>query len=740
MTLKKNATVASVQTIESVTEFSSSKGTESRPVETSLQSLPDYLQPLVNNSSSNLTEKQRQLLSDTLARYADVFMGPNTPLGRTDLVRHTINTGNAKPIKLPPRRLSMHQKSIADQEIDKMLRADIIEPSNSPWAAPIVLVKKRDGTTRFCVDYRKLNNVTTKDAYPLPRINESLDTLSGAKFFCTLDLASGYWQVAMDESDKEKTAFATHKGLFQFKVLPFGLSNSPATFERLMEAVLSGLQWEKCLVYLDDIITFAATFEETLKNLTVIFDRLRTADLKLKPKKCTLFQEQVEFLGHTVSQEGIRCNPDKISAVMNWPVPSSVSEVRSFIGLASYYRRFINNFSNVAYPLTCLTQKNKKFEWSEECQNAFNTLKHLLTTAPVLSYPSTTDKFILDTDASAYGVGAVLSQMQNGEEVVIANGSKTLSRSQMGYCTTYRELLAVVTFVKQFRHYLYGRPFLLRTDHSSLIWLKNFKEPEGLPARWISLLETYDFKIENRKGSLHGNADGLSRKPRKRCKREECTQCSSGKCSVNALSSLAAQHPDITTTSRPESNWLEQWSHQYLQEQQDKDMAISKVKQLIIHQRERPKLNDPLPTVNTLLRQWNRLKVENDILYRVWEENENESRLQLVAPKSIRREIMQYLHNAKTSGHLGRERTLHSIRNRFYWPGMTDDVARWCQTCQPCSKKKPGPGQGKSPMQHHEVFGPMECIVIDIIGPLPLTRYGKQYIMVVFPNGKRHLR
>lgn len=324
----------------------------------------------------------------------------------------------------------MHKKSIADQERDKMLKANITEPSNSPWAAPIVLVKKRGGITWFSVDFRMLNNVTIKDAYSLPRITRHA---FWHQILLNLDLARGYSQVAMDESDEVKTAFATHKGLFQFNVLPFGLSNSPVAFEGLMEAVLSGLQWEKCLVYVDDIITFGATFEDTLKNLTVIFDRLRTADLKLK--KCTLFQEQVECLGHTVSQEGIRCNPDKISAVMNWHVPTSVSEVRSFIGLASYYWRFINNFSHVAYPFTRLTQTNKMFEWSEECQNAFNTLKHLLTTAPVLSHPSTTDTFIFDT------VGAVLSQMQNGEEVDTVYGSKILSRSQMGYCTTYQKLL-----------------------------------------------------------------------------------------------------------------------------------------------------------------------------------------------------------------------------------------------------------------------------------------------------------
>ena len=246
---------------------------------------------------------------------------------------------------------------------------------------------------------------------------------------------------------------------------------------------------------------------------------------------------------------------DKILAVNNWPRPTSVSDIRSFLGLASYYRRFIENFSDVAYPLTRLTQKNKKFEWTDECDVAFNTLKHLLTTAPVLSYPSSNDPFILDTDASAYGVGAVLSQIQNGKEVVIAYGSKTLSRSQMGYCTTYRELLAVVTFVKQFRHYLYGRPFLLRTDHSSLVWLKNFKEPEGLLARWISLLETYDFNIQNRRVHLHGNADALSRKPRKRCKREDRKHCSPETGLVSALvNPMADNQSEHNKAIEPESN------------------------------------------------------------------------------------------------------------------------------------------------------------------------------------------
>ena len=274
--------------------------------------------------------------------------------------------------------------------------------------------------------------------------------------------------MVMDESDKQKTAFATHKGLYQFKVMPFGLSNSPATFERLMEVILSGLQWERCLVYIDDIITFGATFQQTLENLEIIFERLRSANLKLKPKKCVLFQNEVSFLGHIVSADGVRGNPEKIPAIESWPTPTSVSDVRSFLGISSYYRRFIPDFSSVAYPLTRLTQKNRQFEWTDECETAFLTLKRLLTTAPILSYPSR-DMFVLDTDASAFGVCAVLSQIQDGQEKVIAYGSKTLSRSQMGYCTTYRELLAVVTFVKQFRHYLW--PTISRTNRPCVTYL-----------------------------------------------------------------------------------------------------------------------------------------------------------------------------------------------------------------------------------------------------------------------------
>lgn len=295
--------------------------------------------------------------------------------------------------------------------------------------------------------------------------------------------------------------------------MAFGIANSPKTFERLMEIVLSGLQWERCFMYLEDIIVFGKTFYDTLGNLTLFFDRFRKANLKLKPQTCVFFQCEIKYLGHIVSENGIKCDPEKTEAIQAWPRPETVTEIRSFLGIASYYRKFIPALSQFSFPLNELTRKNRKLVWTGECESSFHTQKQALVSAPTLAYLTRDDPFILETDASLYGIGGVLSQLQHGEERVIAYGSKTLMRSQTKYYTTYRELLAVVTFVKHFRHYLYGRKFFVRTDHSSLIWLNNFKEPEVMIARWISRLKTYDFEIKHRRGSAHGNADALSRKP-----------------------------------------------------------------------------------------------------------------------------------------------------------------------------------------------------------------------------------
>ena len=287
-----------------------------------------------------------------MGKYGDIFSKDENDLGRTGIIKHKISVDNSRPIKQGMRRVPVHMQDEVDRQLDLMLEHDIIQPSGSPWASPIVLVKKKDGSRRFCIDYRRLNYVTVKDAYPLPRIDESLDQLAGSKWFSCLDFSAGYWQVEVEPEDRPKTAFITRRGLFEFNVMPFGLCNAPASFERLMELVLSGLHWQICLIYLDDIIIFRKTFAEMIQNLEIVFERFSQAGLKLKAPKCQLFKQEVDFLGHVINEQGVHTNPQKSECVKNWPVPNNITELRSFLGLCSYYRRFIADYSHIAKPLT----------------------------------------------------------------------------------------------------------------------------------------------------------------------------------------------------------------------------------------------------------------------------------------------------------------------------------------------------------------------------------------------------
>ena len=513
-----------VATIEPVNETEVERINSINTVETEKKDeLPDHMSDLFERSCDNLNEEQKIVLKQLLMKYPDVFSKSKGDIGLTNLVEHKIDTGDAKPIKQRPYRIPLSKREQAEKEIKTMAENGIIEPSYGPWSSPIVMVAKKDGSVRFCCDYRKLNLVTLKDSQPLPRVDDTFDALNFSSWYSTVDMRQGFWQVRVAESDRPKTAFSIPgSGLWQFVCMPFGLANSPQTFERLVEKVLSGLSWKICLVYLDDIIIFSKTFEEHISNLDQVLQRLREANLKLSPKKCTLLQSQVTFLGHVVSKDGISTDPEKIKSVTEWPVPKNVKQVRSFLGLCSYYRRYVKHFSNLARPLHRLTELDRQFVWNEECQKSFDSLKLALTTAPILGYPSSDGQFILDCDASNEGVGAVLSQVQGDQEKVIGYFSKTLSRPERHYCVTRKELLAVVLSILHFHHYLYGRKFKVRSDHGALKWLMNFKVAEGQIARWLQLLGTYDFEIEHRAGRIHNNADALSRRP---CSGQECPYC-----------------------------------------------------------------------------------------------------------------------------------------------------------------------------------------------------------------------
>ena len=479
--------------------------------------LPEHLQEMYEASSKNLTQDEAISVKTLLLKHASVFSKSRSDLGFCDIIPHRINTGLAPPIRIPPRRVPMTMKSAVDEEVQRLIDTNLVVKSKSPWAFPLVPIKKKDGSIRICVDYRKLNEVTLHDSYPLPKVQECLDALQCAKWFSTIDATSGFFQVQNHPDDMDKTAFVCDKGLFAFRVLPMGLRNSPATYQRLMVHIMSLLLYETCLVYLDDCIVYSQTFEEHIQRLDEVLNRMGRSHLKCLPKKCHLFSQECQFLGHRISSEGVATCEEKVTAVKEWPVPRNVKELKSFLGLASYYRRFIKSFGTISAPLNKLTEKKQTFKWNPEAQDAFDTLKDTLTKAPILGFPNTTDQYLLDCDASSFAISGVLSQIQDGTERVIAYYSKTLNRAQRQHCVTRRELLAIVESVKHFHMYIYGVKFIVRTDHGSITWLRNFKNPSAILARWLEVLSMYTFEIKFRSGIQHKNADALSRRP--------CTSC-----------------------------------------------------------------------------------------------------------------------------------------------------------------------------------------------------------------------
>jgi hypothetical protein len=412
------------------------------------------------------------------------------------------------PISKAPYRMAPAELKELKVQLQELLDKGFIRPSSSPWGAPVLFVKKKDGTLRMCIDYRELNKVTIKNKYPLPRIDDLLDQLQGASVFSKIDLRSGYHQVRVKEGDIPKTAFRTRYGHYEFLVMSFGLTNAPAVFMNTMNRVFHDYLDQFIVVFIDDILIYSKNQEDHGVHLRKALERLRREQLFAKLEKCEFWLDSVSFLGHVISGEGVSVDPEKVKAVVDWTRPTSVHEVRSFLGLAGYYRRFIEGFSKLSGPLTALTRKNARYLWTDACEKNFQELKRRLVSAPVLTLPTSSGNFVVYSDASKKGLGCVL--MQNGK--VIAYASRQLKDYEQNYPTHDLELAAVVFALKIWRHYLYGEKCEIYTDHKSLKYFFTQKELNMRQRRWLELIKDYDCEINYHPGKANVVADALSRK------------------------------------------------------------------------------------------------------------------------------------------------------------------------------------------------------------------------------------
>lgn len=492
----------------------------------SLAAVPSISDRIESLDLSALPDQEQTSVRSLLYKYQSVFSAHDGDLGCTNLISHDIPLLDDVPVRQRYRRIPPSEYKAVKAHINQLLESQVIRESSSPYASPIVLVRKKDGSLRMCVDYRPLNGKTRKDAFPLPRIEESLDALSGARWFSTIDLASGYNQVPVLEKDRPKTAFCTPFGLFEFNRMPFGLCNAPSTFQRLMQRMFGDQQGQSLLLYLDDIVIYSSSVEQHLQRLEMVLGRLQKEGLKAKLEKCAFFQQEVGYLGHVISSQGVSTDPKKIEAVANWRRPSQVSELRSFLGFASYYRRFVSGFAKLAGPLHQLVAelagtKPRKGSgqalgaaWTPQCEESFEALKSRLVSAPVLAYADFSRPFILEIDASYSGLGAVLSQETDSGIRPVAYASRGLrptERNMSNYSSMKLEFLGLKwAMTEKFREYLLGHKCIVFTDNNPLSYLQSSKLG-ATEHRWAAQLASFDFDIKYRSGRSNRNADALSR-------------------------------------------------------------------------------------------------------------------------------------------------------------------------------------------------------------------------------------
>lgn len=626
-----------------------------------------------------LTDAENKLAASVIDQFKEIS-GSENRLGRTRNLIHQIDTGDAKPFRQRQYLMSPYMLQHLNAELDKMLALDVIEPSHGAWSSPVLLVKKKNGDFRFCFDGRTLNSVTKPDRYPLPRVDRILNMLRDAKFITSIDLRSAFWQIPLSEESKEKTGFCVPgRGMFQFKVMPFGLSCSAQTLQRLMDATFGPELEPNVFCYLDDIIVTSISFDDHLKHLKLVCDRLKKAGLTINFEKCSFFRKSLKYLGFIIDGDGLRTDPDKVSSMVNYPRPRNTTEIKRFVGMCSWYRRFIADFSSLISPLNDLLKGKRKkssIVWSPEAEAAFIKIKQALVEAPILRTPDFNLPFTIQCDASDTGVGGVLTQEVEGEEVVIAFCSRSLSKAERNYCVTQRELLALLFCIEKFRPYVEGTRFRVITDHYSLLWLNRLKEPTGKLARWAVKLQQYSFDLCHRKGSMNVVPDALSRIP----------------------------NPDACAAIVVDN--LDSW---YLKLRNNIHDNPEKFPQYKIEDNRVFKYFPSASPIRSNITEWKAL-----------------------VPVAQRAEIIASCHNPPTSAHFGVRKTLSRIQELYYWPKMRLDVIKFVRSCESCGQQKTSNSPPLGLMgSEKKVKYPWQVLALDIMGPFTRSSQGNSYLLVV---------
>jgi len=635
---------------------------------------------------------------DILREFADVFpddLPEGLPPQRAVDFAIELKPGTEPPSKAPY-RLSHSELAELKKQLDDLLAKGFIQPSVSPFAAPVLFVKKKDGTSRMCVDYRMLNEATIRNRYSLPLIDDLFDRLLGASIFSKCDLRSGYHQVRIRKEHVERTAFVTRYGHYEFRVLPFGLTNAPATFMRLMNDVLRPLLDDCVVVYLDDILVYSRSEEEHRVHLKKVLELLRAHKLYAKMSKCEFGVPETEFLGHIVGAAGVRACHDKVKAMMDWPLPQNVTDIRQFTGLTSYYRRFVKDYAKIAGPLTDLVKKDVPFIMGDKERAAFEELKKRMTTAPVLRLPDPTRPFIVTTDASDKGIGAVLEQEEDGVKRVVAYMSKKLSPAEQKWSTYAKELFAFTEALDTWHVYLKDKPFDWYTDHQPLKYFKTQKPRLNRLRNYVDLTRDYEFETHYKPGRENVVADALSRRDR---------------------ANVELAHVDAGQRQTPEE-FLASVRSGYASDRYFKEVLAA----------IRGTSEATEKTQRKLRRMFHHREEENLIYY----VNGNPPKLCIPSVPELRKRILDDHHDRPTAGHQGIAKTIASIKRLFYWPTITKDVRRYVLSCDPCQRNKPSHMLPVGLLQPLPVpGGRWQDLSMDFITQCPLTQRDNDMIFVV---------